>query len=63
MTFTREEKHASAVRELALRRRNYPRWIAIGRITPGEAEREIALMEAISADYAPEDLFTRGGET
>ncbi|MBP8216023.1 MAG: hypothetical protein KAX54_00070, partial [Thauera sp.] len=56
VNFTRAEKHACALRELNLRRRNYPRFIQIGRLTPGDADREIALMQAIVDDYR-DDLF------
>jgi hypothetical protein len=55
--FTRQEKLACAERELRLRKRAYPRWLANGRITPGDAQRELALMEAIAEDYREPDLF------
>ncbi len=45
------EKLACARRELAMRRRVYPRWVEAGRMTREEAEREIAVMDAIVADY------------
>lgn len=57
MTFTAAEKRAAAERELKFRRRVYPRWIAAGKMTQKEADRQIALMEAIAADYAERDLF------
>lgn len=36
-----------ARRELGMRRKVYPRWVAKGTMTRGAAEREIAVMEAI----------------
>jgi hypothetical protein len=40
-------QYEAAKRELALRRRNYPRWVAAGRLTQVDADMEIACMEAI----------------
>ena len=57
MQFTDQQKHDAALREAKLRRRLYPRWVADGRLTQGEADMQIAVMEAIAADYAPPDLF------
>ncbi|MBS8227138.1 hypothetical protein [Vannielia litorea] len=57
MHFTDLQKHEAARREAELRRRVYPRWVADGRMTQAEADRQIAVMEAIAADYAPPDLF------
>jgi hypothetical protein len=60
---TREEKYACAKRELAMRRSVYPNWVSRGKMRAAEAEREIRVMEAIVADYAPPtmpDLFSRG---
>lgn len=37
----------AARREVALRRRVYPRWITEGKISSENAEREIGLMSAI----------------
>jgi len=48
---TEHDKHACAVREAKMRRRVYPRWVAQGRMTQEQAEREIATMEAIAEDY------------
>jgi hypothetical protein len=50
--FSLEEKRKAVERELALRKRNYPRWVASNRMTQIEADRQIAVMEAIVADYA-----------
>jgi hypothetical protein len=48
---TDAEKLACARRELAFRRRVYPRFVSEGRMTAVEAEREIAMMAAIVGDY------------
>jgi hypothetical protein len=50
--FTAEQKRACAERELKMRERVYPRWIADRRMTQAKADEEIALMRAIMADYA-----------
>ncbi len=34
-------------RELAMRRKVYPRWTAAGKMTKGDADREIAVMEEV----------------
>jgi len=54
---TPQQKHLCALREARMRRRVYARKVTEGKMTPEEAEREIATMEAIAADYAPADLF------
>lgn len=51
-TFTAADKQAAAEREAKMRRRVYPRWIAEGRMTQTMADRGIAIMDAIAADYA-----------
>lgn len=61
-TFTPHDKLKCAARELALRRSVYPKWVRTGRMKADDANREIAVMEAIVADYrqaakAP-DLFS-----
>lgn len=38
-------------RELDMRRRVYPRWVQTGKMLQVSADREIATMEAILADY------------
>ena len=45
-----------AEREVALRRRVYPRWVAEGRMKAHHAERQIALMEAIAAELARREM-------
>lgn len=54
---SRKDKHDCAEREVKQRRRVYPRLIADGRMTQDFADRQIAIMEAIAADYAEADLF------
>ena len=48
---TNQEKYDCAVRELAMRRRVYTRWVSLGKMTQEKADREIALMQAIADDY------------
>lgn len=36
-------------REIALRRRVYPRWTEAGKLSQAAAERQIAVMEAVAA--------------
>lgn len=58
-TITARDKQLCAEREVAIRRRVYPRWVARGQMTQGDAEREIAIMETIAADYrSAADLLT-----
>ena len=40
---------AEVEREIALRRRVYPRWIQAGRLSQTAADRQIATMEAVAA--------------
>lgn len=51
MTFTAEQKLKAIQRELALRRRCYPQWITKGLMKPNDARHQIAIFEAIEADY------------
>jgi hypothetical protein len=46
------DKWACAKREVQMRRRVYPRWVTEGRITQMEADRQIAIMQAIEDEYA-----------
>ena len=50
-------KRVAAEREVKMRRRVYPKWVANGRMTQAEANHQIQVMEAIAADYAEPDLF------
>jgi hypothetical protein len=45
--FANKELHACAVRELAMRKGVFPKFIASGRMTQEQADREIAMMAAI----------------
>ncbi|MBP6444807.1 MAG: hypothetical protein KA267_12340 [Gemmatimonadales bacterium] len=54
---TEDEKRQCAERELAMRKRVYPRWVSAGKMTQAAADREIAAMEAIAKDYRAHDLF------
>lgn len=38
---------ACVKREIAMRRKVYPRWVADGRMTQAKADRETAIMEAV----------------
>lgn len=55
--FTRDEKRAAVQREVAQRRKVYPRLVSDGRITQAFADAQIAIMEAIAEDYREKDLF------
>lgn len=48
-----DQKRACIERELKMRRRVYPRWVQDGRMSQAKADEEIAVMEAILADYPP----------
>lgn len=62
LKFTDQDKLAALQREVAMRKRVYPRWVESGRMTKAKAEREIAVMEAIAADYRKNtDLFAKEG--
>jgi hypothetical protein len=50
---TPQDKRACLQREIKMRRKVYPRWVAAGNMTQEQADREIAVMEAIERDYAP----------
>lgn len=55
--FDRNTKRQCIERELNMRRSVYPHWIRKGKIAPGEANRQIAIMEDILRDYTDPDLF------
>ena len=55
--FTDLEKFVCVERELKMRRQVYPRWVQIGKMTQSQADRELDLMAAIAADYAPPRLI------
>lgn len=54
MTYSDDQKRSCLEREIKMRRRVYPRWVADGRMTQAKADEEIAVMEAILADYPPQ---------
>lgn len=45
------DKLKCAERELALRKRSYPKWVEEERMSAGKSAHEIACMEAIAEDY------------
>lgn len=49
--FTMEELRKCAEREFKKRDSVYPRWVAAGKLTQGQADRELAMMKAIASDY------------
>jgi hypothetical protein len=49
--FTADQKYHEVLRELALRRKLYPRWIAEGRVSEEEAKKRINIMAEIADDY------------
>ena len=51
MTFTAQQKLDAVERELGFRRRVYERRVADGKMTQQLADRQIAVFEAIAADY------------
>lgn len=54
-------KEACARRELAFRRRLYPRWVEQRKLSQDEADREIEIMSAIVDDYAKCAAIERSG--
>lgn len=61
---TPAQKRACLTREIKMRRRVYPRWVQAGKMSQRDMDHEIAVMEAILADYPEQvapDLFTQGG--
>lgn len=56
-SITNVDKRRECERELAMRRRVYPRWVETGKMKKHDADRQIAIMEAIAADYQDRDLF------
>lgn len=48
---TDEEKAECAEREVKMRQRVYPRWVADKRMTADKARREIIVMQEIAAEY------------
>ena len=50
---TIEQMLVCATRELLMRRRVYPRWVASGRMTQATADHEIAVMDGICNHFMP----------
>jgi hypothetical protein len=50
--FTDADKLSCATREVGMRRKVYRHWVGLGKMSQVNADREIALMEAIAADYS-----------
>jgi hypothetical protein len=50
--FTAAEKHRAAQREVELRKAIYPNRVMHGAMSQREADRQIAIMQAIADDYA-----------
>ncbi len=48
-THTIDEQIAAVKRELSMRRRVYPRWVAQHKMTREDAAKQIALMESVLA--------------
>ncbi len=49
--FTAADKATAAKREAGMRRRVYQRWVADGKMTQANADKGIAIMDEIAADY------------
>lgn len=49
MTISIEDQIRCVEREIKMRKRAYPRWVAGGRMTQFEADTELAKMEAVLA--------------
>lgn len=60
-TFTAAEKRAEVQRELGMRRGFYPRQVAAGKLDKADADRRIAILEAIARDYEEADFFAQHG--
>lgn len=59
--YTAADKLACAQRELRFRKRVYADRVALGKMKPAMAEREIGIMQAIANDYARlADVEARG---
>lgn len=57
--YTYHQKRIAIERELAYRRAYYPKRVAAGKMKQELANHEIAIMEAIAADYARVEGFDR----
>ena len=66
MSYSIVAKHKELLREIALRKRFYPKWVFEQRMTQEQANEQLAIMEAIASDYAAfveslqnDDLFAQ----
>ncbi|WP_412508779.1 hypothetical protein [Roseovarius sp. SYSU LYC5161] len=60
MILSTHDKYAAVRREIRQRRRVYPRLIEQGKMSQADADREIAIMEAIADDYDTKaDMFAQ----
>ena len=57
--FTAADKLACAKRELRMRLKVYPSWIARGKMFQNHADREIAIMKEIVSDYERQEREER----
>lgn len=51
MTIGPIQKYAEALREVAMRKHVYPRWVANGKLKQEAADNQIAVMQAIADEY------------
>lgn len=51
MTYSTQRKIACLDREIGMRKRVYPRFVITNKMTETSAKEEIAVLEAIKADY------------
>lgn len=63
MSWSAQDKLAELEREIAMRKRVYPREVQADRMTQDQADRRLSIMEAIAQDYrrppAVGDLFEK----
>lgn len=59
MIFTAEQKRRAIERELTFRRRVYARMVETGKMTKAAKDEQIAIFEAIGADYAAAETSER----
>ena len=58
--FTLADMLRCAIREVVMREKVYPRWVASGKMKAETAEREIACMQAIAAHLEAEYQWEKG---
>ena len=59
MVITAEDKLKEIMRELKLRQRLYPSWIATGKLDERDARRQIAVLMEIASDYVKQTQSER----